>query len=63
MKRFCRILSLAVVGGFLAGCSGESGESLTPADNPQAGLDAIKKLQAPIDPKAVGKDAATPAKK
>jgi len=57
MKVIWRGMSVAIVAGVLAGCSGEggSGESVTTPDNPQAGLDALKNMPALQNPKDAAK--------
>jgi hypothetical protein len=50
-------MSVVIAVSLLAGCSGESGESTARPEKPQAGLDAVKKLQGSLpDPKAGAKD-------
>ena len=55
MRIMLRGVSVAIAACVLAGCSGESGESTATAENPQAALDVLKKMQGPIDPKAASK--------
>lgn len=59
MRMILRGVSLAIVSCILAGCGGDSSQSTDAAtpENPQAGLDAMKKMQAPLDPKAAAKGA------
>ena len=45
MRRFWLGAGVLFVSCVLAGCDGDSGVSTATPDNPQAGLDAIKKLQ------------------
>ena len=49
-----------VVSCLMAGCESGSGESTATPENPQAGLDAIKKLQSGPQPTAKGLMPITP---
>ena len=57
MKQLSRGLCVAIVTCLLAGCSDGGGEAVSTPENPQAGLDAIKKMQPLPDPKAAAKGA------
>ncbi len=51
-----RGIVLLIVSGFIAGCSAGGGESEATPENPQAGLEALKKLQGSIpNPKEVAR--------
>jgi hypothetical protein len=45
MRSFWLSASMLFVLGFLAGCGDDGGDSTATPANPQAGLDAVKKLQ------------------
>jgi hypothetical protein len=63
MSGLRRGIALLIVSCLVVGCSGEGGESQATPENPQAALDAVKKLQGAIpNPKEAAKGVAAPIK-